>query len=313
MNWFRPSLLWFLTLPLVLPAPAPAQPPPPKTAPPPKVQPPQNNADAAKVFDDALHKLEQIQTGWVAADVRQQGTLQGLSFQAEGKYLSGPDHRMHLDLQVRLADMSGRLVDICDGATMWETMQFGSGEPVVTRKVDMKRVLATLDAPGINSQVRTEYFLEEPFTGLVPLFQSIRRQMVFTRREEHVAWKGHDTTRLTAVWSPPATKDLPPNDPEQFVPWPRGCRLYLDSVTLWPYRLEWWGPEAGHPADTVLLQMDFLNPTIYPKQDAAPSQFANAFTFHPGPGEVPDKTEDTIAHIKARSKELAGQKSGSTP
>jgi len=132
MRWYRSLLLPMVVGVGIIVAGAMGQQsaPPAQVAPnakpatPPK--PPTPDPAGAKVLEEALQakSLE-----WIQTTLWQQVDIQGLTFQAEGNYLSAPDHRLHLNLTVHVGDTTGRLEVISDGTTLWETTKVGDAEP----------------------------------------------------------------------------------------------------------------------------------------------------------------------------------------
>src|SRR5262245_35018541 len=73
-------------------------PPAKAPAPAPKPEPLKPDPAATQAFDAALQNLEKNPLTWFETTLWQQMTVQGLVLQSEGLYLSGPDHRLHLNL-----------------------------------------------------------------------------------------------------------------------------------------------------------------------------------------------------------------------
>src|SRR5262249_44086748 len=156
--------------------------------------------------------------------------------------------RLRLDLQVRTGNAASRLQVVSDGRTLWQIDQRAPAERVVSR-VDLKPVLRLLYSPGTSARRREDFYSHLWFARPAPLRPTLRPTMTFTRCQP-ARWREHDVLLLNGVRSePPAEKSWP-----DFLP--RQCRLYLDAHTLWPYRLEWWGPLPSLPADQLLLQVE---------------------------------------------------------
>src|SRR5262245_16337753 len=66
-------------------------PPPPDSLPPPRDRPP--DPEATAVLDRAVAQLDPRRLAWVETDLRQEVTAQGLTYIAEGHYLSAPGSR----------------------------------------------------------------------------------------------------------------------------------------------------------------------------------------------------------------------------
>src|SRR5947208_1513449 len=98
-------------------------------------------------------------------------SVQGLVLQSEGIYVSGPDHRLRLDLIVHCGDTKGRMEVICDGTTFWESMQLGDKDPKVVKRVDWTKVRATLKMPDVAQYYRDDFLQSMSFAGILPLLQ----------------------------------------------------------------------------------------------------------------------------------------------
>jgi hypothetical protein len=317
MHWYRSLLLPLLVGVGIIVAGAmgqqsapPAQVPPgaqpaapPKPPPPPT--PPSPDSAGVKFLEEAIQAKR---LDWVQTTLWQQVDVQGLTFQAEGTYLSAPDNHLHLNLIVHVGDTTGKLETICDGATLWETMQVGEGERTITKRVSLKDVLDSLNKPDTAKEVRDEFLGSQSFYGVIPLLQNIQQRMVVTKKEA-VKWHGFDVTLLTADWAIDTLKSVTQDGKS---PWPqslpRRCRLYLDSKTRWPHRVEWLGPVPGRTEDSVILQMEFRNP----KHEALSAEACKReFTFDPGKMKVPNQADVTVRLTNAfrdRNEQLKAQR-----
>jgi hypothetical protein len=272
---------------------------------PPPPKPPQADPAATKVLDNAVNAKR---FDWVQTTFWEQVDVQGLSFQAQGTYLSAPGNRLHLDLQVHIGGTVGRLEIVSDGTTLYEADKIGDGERTITKVVELKKVLETLNIPDMSKEVSDEFFQSQAFYGVIPLLKSIQQRMTVTKKE-NLRWHGHEVVQLTAEWSGAVAKEFTQDGKQQWPPFvPRQCRLFLDAKTLWPHRLEWWGPARPGADNSLLVQMEFRNPNHEPLDEA---RCKKEFTFEAVPAEVSsrvDRTEEIKAAIKHRNQQLASQK-----
>lgn len=310
MRWLRYPLFVLLAAPICLitgaigqqPGAAPTAKPPAAKAPPP----PKADAEAAKVLDAAIQALDPKRLEWLETTLWQQVDLQGLTFQAEGSYLSGPNHRLCLDLQVRLGDTLGKLLVVSDGATLWERLQIGASDKIEVKKTDLRSLLNRDLFP---ERIQSEFI---PLAGVVPLLQNIRRQMTVTGQEK-IQWRGRSVVKLTAAWSGDVAKAIVAGNSSWPNALPRKCCLYLDdgpTQTHWPHRVEWWGPVSSQAGDGLLLQMEFRNPKLAQEvalSDEQRKQYAARFRFSPGNLPVQDQTKQVLEQAKNRGKQLANQ------
>jgi hypothetical protein len=265
---------------------------------------------AVALLDAAIKGLDPKRRSWLQTTIWQQATLQGLTFEVDGRYLAGPNHRQHLDLSIHLGDTIGRLEFVSDGTTLWDIRQVGNTERLVTKKV-LTKELDTAGSRSVVDQVRDEFYRAESFTGVAPLLEGIRQRMT-VHKHEAVSRDGRDMIRLTANWSPDALKAFPQSD-KQWIPFlPKQCRLYLvrlpDDI-LWPHRVEWWGPAPPYSVEALLLQMEFRDPKF--NQALPDDQGAREFTFQPVKNDlVRDLTKELTEGFKDRARKLAAQTPG---
>jgi hypothetical protein len=121
--------------------------------------------------------------------------------------------------------------------------------------------------------------------------------------KETVRRNGRVLLKLAGTWAPAEAAVLSRSGTSWPNGLPRQCRLYLDPDTLWPQRLEWWGPQPARRDDSLLVQLEFRDPVL----NRAPSaeQVARAFQPDVNPAQVPDATALVLGQLEARARSLA--------
>jgi hypothetical protein len=317
MRWYRIFLFSLFGATVVFPVTGPGQQTPSAGTPGseknqhPSIA-PKPHPEGTKILEEAVRVLDPKNHDWLETAFWQQADLQGLTFQADGKYLSGPNYRLRLDLKVHLGDSVGNMLVVSDGTTMWERFQMGKSDRGEVRKMDLKKVLETVNSPNMIDQVRNEFFQNQSLAGVAPVLKNIQQQMIVTRLESST-WQGKNIVQLTLVWSEGTTKSFySPN-----VPWqsflPRQCVLSLaaDPKSRWPYRIEWWGPAGSADGDALLFQVEYRNPKL--NQPPAKEQWEELFTFNTEKMQVIDRTKNEIEHLKNRRNQLAQQGNKAPP
>jgi hypothetical protein len=233
----------------------------PLTAPPP-VYPLCGSAEAAATLDRAIAALDPSRVQWLSATFWQQVNADPLLFEAEGTFQAGPGQRLRIDLQVRCGGARRSWQTICDGRTLWEIERNGTEPPSIQRR----------DAPqgkgwGERAGEKKRGFLCG-LGGPLDLLRQLRRDVVFTHQEA-IQWRQREVILLTGATAPPAGGRLPDFRPRQ-------CRLVLDGATLWPHRVEWWGPAPGLAGDIRLVQMEFRQPILHQPVDGIRFTYAPA-------------------------------------
>jgi hypothetical protein len=259
---------------------------------------PPNLADplAEQTLDRSIAALAPERIGFIETKLWQKVTLPNCRYEATGRYLMGPKRCFRLEMRTKQGDIEATRLAVCDGTTLWEADRVGSGEWDKVTRLDLDMVLAAIDGPGLAEMLRAE-FLESPrFGGVVPLLRNVRRRMAWVKTEK-LERAGKSRLRLTGVWRADFAAYVKSQEP-----WPAGlpeqCRLELDPATLWPYRLEWWGPTTVGAADTLLAQLEFRDPVVH--TTLPPELCAKEFTFSAGNTAVVDQSKTIMAEYAAR-------------
>lgn len=258
-------------------------PPTPRVTAPVPVYPVHPDAEAGRVLDAVVAAFDPDRLPWLRMNLWQEGNPAAFSYRAEGVYLAGPDHRLRLDLQVHAGGADRRLQVVSDGRTLWQIDQAGPTSRTVSH-VRLQPVLDALNSPYLPADRRAEFYQRQLFTGPGPLLQSLRPGTTFTRCQE-VRWAGRNVRLLTGVRAQPPAATWP-----EFLP--RQCRLFVDAQTLWPHRLEWWGPVPDCEEDCLLLAVEFRDPIVGQR---VPDE---VFAFQPGKAKVTDQTRAWIDGVR---------------
>jgi hypothetical protein len=275
----------------------------PPSTPPTAPAPPKADPEATKTLGQAIERLDPQKLPWIETTLWEKVSAQGLSFQAEGHYLAGPDRRLSLDLRIRLAGSDGQLQVVSDGVTVWNAMRVGTDHQRVTTW-DMKKLQQVLNRPGTLPQIGEEFFRGQSFAGVVPLLQSLSTQMVFTKIEKGT-WSKKEALKLSGTWIPEIAKSMTGANQTWQPSMPRSCVLYLDRQTYWPYRVEWIGPAGIKTPDTTLMEIEFRDPHLFKAGEKLPDAYATAFKFTPAKeAEIVDQTnvltENLAQQVKSR-------------
>jgi hypothetical protein len=244
------------------------------TAPPPTL-PLRADGAAVQALVGALERLSPEHVRWLQVRLWQKVDALPLAFQAEGLYQAGPDHRLRLDLRLHSAAPTIRLIMVSDGQTLWQAHDMPGSAATVTR-LELRKVLEAIERPDA-AATRADFYENQFFAGPVPLLRSIQELVTFTRLDR-TRWRDHEVLLLTGArtWAPDGSCPMH---------LARQCRLFLDAQSLWPYRIEWWGPTPKQTGDVLLSQIEFRDPVLNrPASDAL-------FTFQPGQVPVTDITE----------------------
>jgi hypothetical protein len=256
------------------------------------------DAEAGAALARSLALLAPDRLRWLEVALWQRITAQGMSCEAEGRYLAAPGGRFRLDLKTRNGGCPGALQVINDGTCLWQTTKIGPGDQTTYRRYRLEEVQAALDDPATAPAVRDEFLRDQNCAGVLTLLPALRERMTWFRRER-VRRDGRLLVKLSAAWKPAEAAALV----RPGTPWPddlpRQVRLYLDPETFWPHRLEWWGPDPDRPDDSLLIQMEFRDPVL--NRPLSAERCAREFRPDAQSEKFPEVTGATAARIRARS------------
>jgi hypothetical protein len=265
------------------------------------------DAEACALLDRAAQALLCDQVTWLSCEIRQEAHLPDLSYTGEGRYLLAPGHRFRLELQTRVGETAGTLLLVGDGVNVWQARRAGSGGWEHVTRLGLAEVLTALEGPGGAARLRAEFLAGPTLSGVAPLLRTLRYRLL---------WVRHETTRdaategieLTGVWRPDDLRQRAPLGH----PWPAGlprqCRVVLDAQTLWPARIEWWGPATPGRAPVAGGSESLLASTEYGKpclnEALPPEECTRAFSFDAGDAAVTDRTLEVAADLAARLQQM---------
>jgi hypothetical protein len=219
---------------------------------------------AGQVMERVLASLSDDRVLWLETAVRQKMFGED-AFDAEGRYLLGPDQRMRLELRISTAGKTGRVLVVSDG----DKLRQG-------RWLDGQTETATDEALPLRTpqrmRARREFLEARGLGGLRPLLRQIGQSLQDPVQRTGL-WQGRPALEVSGAWNEPedVLQTLPPGLRA------RRCHVVLDAETLWPYRVEWLGAPRPLNYPVVLLQMDFRDPVI--NRPLSPSECGRAFRF----------------------------------
>lgn len=256
---------------------------------------------ATCLVEQAAAFLHPARLAWLQTNLWQRVQGQGLEYEAQGRYVSGPNHKILLHLVTQAGALQGTLHLVCDGQSVWKATRIGAGEgwDHITR-VHLPAVFAPFPPSPALDQVRDEFLRSESFGGVHVLLGELRRQVTWTRKEM-VRRNSQELIRLTGLVNAEAAQAVAATGSPCPVGVPRKCRLYLDPQTLWPHRVEWWGDDPPRSGEALLLQMEFRNPILNRPGERALEEFA----FDPRQVAVEDQTALMAERLRTRIQQIA--------
>jgi len=235
-----------------------AQVPGPQAAPPAAEAPEEPPTEAEQLIDEAIKKIAAIES--VSADLVQDVTMLGQSFQIQGRYLKAPASRIYLKLTVSgLPGSSGTMLQVCDGEVLWDYQQVLESQTY--RKLSVKPILERLGSPEIDDALREQILTSLGFAGPETLLVGLRKTIKFDQKPEEAELDGKPVYILRGNWRSreglvgpdqrpiPPTGMLPPYIPSLAI-------LHIDRENGWPYKLDLQGRQVSTLVDTRQIGPD---------------------------------------------------------
>jgi hypothetical protein len=217
------------------------------------------NAEAAAFLDRAIAACSAPQVTWMEMTLWQQIWDGPTAREIHGRYAGAPDHRLRIELKVKVDRVEGQMLVICDGNTVWEHQQFGKDwrEPTWT---ELPTLGEDYQTPEMLAAGRSWRLGVSTFLGPGPLLSKLRKDSQGLGQRA-ARWNGVDVVQVTGNWAEnrELLKDLSESQKPRHPA--RLWTVYLDGRTLWPHRLEWWG--AAPQGEPVLLhELEFREPVL---------------------------------------------------
>ena len=193
---------------------------------------------AETLIDEAVRKLGDVQS--VSADMDVSADMINQKFGLKGQYIKAPGHRLYLLLTlVGLGDTSGTMLQVCDGATLWDfTKVLGSQQ---CARMGFTQILKVLERPECDPEFRETILDQLGFAGPEALLTGLRKAFTFDQTLEDTI-DGKAVWILVGTWKEgttpvlPSGAGLPPGAP--LPPYiPSLAYLSIGKEDGWPYKL----------------------------------------------------------------------------
>ncbi len=194
--------------------------------------------EAETVLDIAIAKVAALNA--VSANLLETVSMLGQRFEVKGRYLKAPKDRVYLLLEVSgLADAQGKMLQVCDGETLWDYQQVF--ETKIFHKFRIAQILEKLKSPDLDPPLREQVTTQLGMAGPDVLLVGLRRAVRFDQKEERTL-DGRPVWVLGGSWLRPEGLIGPNLTPQQqmaplpsFVP--SLVKVYLGREDGWPYKV----------------------------------------------------------------------------
>jgi hypothetical protein len=234
-----------------------------------------SDPQALELLDRAAAALAPEQVRWMECKVWQQGICEEFSYQGCGRLLTAPDERCRFDLNVKVGNTVGELRLVSDGKTLCHSIRM-SGDKAAATRLDLPCAKDKFKTPLELGQARAQFLNDHGGASLSAMLRGLRLRMKGVQCLQ-CRWNSHEVYVIAGALP---QEQLPEGLTCEFVPARFQCRqsvLYLDSQTMWPLRVEWWGAERPTETSKLLLQTEFRSPVL--NQPLSTERCAAEFTL----------------------------------
>lgn len=263
----------------------------------------QQNEEALSLVREARSRLFQHQT--VQADLSQLVSLGTYRFQSSGKYMAGDGFRTRIEYSVKLGNLAGEFLEVCDGQILHTRRQISNLQPNVDANQAPTVELARRDINKILQE--TQLFLDQPeavraaeigIGGLPAILASLERMMIFDALEAKTTEEGRAVQVVSGKWNSDQQSKLAGGleglsaQIKQFLP--DRVQITFAADTLFPEKFQYLKELPNRQGVyESLLTVAFNNAVI--NEPIPPHQF----NYIPPPGmEERDETAMFIEAIK---------------
>ncbi len=279
------------------------------------------NTEVQKLLDEIEQHLRKLD--WVATDIRQEVTLRGFNFTATGRYITGPNNLMRLEFRVKLADVEGELLEVCDGRDQWHVQSILDVKKV--EHLNLEECNQILGDQDFDQEQRQAFMDARGLNGLAPFVSSLTEFFVFNQVEKK-EWQGRNVIVARGTWNearlggnrgqrPEAEEDseqpsaIPRGEEQERFSllnlppeMPTAITLWIDPEQKWIYRVEMVAERApkNRPSRVVL---EFNNPQFGKAFER------NLFSYRPPDDIRPiDRTPVVVETLQVILQQVKNQK-----
>ncbi len=267
---------------------------------------PTQNEEALQVVRDSRTRLFDFQS--VQADMTQRVALGDFHFQASGKYFAVEGFKSRIEYSVKLGEMEGDFLEVCDGQILHTRRQIRT-KPSATKTPTPPQVeLTRRDIQKIIREIQLYADKPEAYRaaemgigGLPAVLASLERTMIFDaiREEEE---EGEPVLVVQGVWNPNEQNRILTglgglsSQIQEFLP--DRVRISFSKATLFPRKFQYLKKLTEEETSyRPILTVSFTNVIL---NEPIPAQ---RFSYIPPPGmEERDETAIFIEAIQKSAK-----------
>lgn len=274
---------------------------------------PIQNEKALQVVKESRSRLFEFQS--VQADMSQHVALGDFHFQASGKYFAGEGFKSRIEYSVKLGEMEGDFLEVCDGQILHTRRQIRTKASAAKTSAPPQIELTRRDIRKIIQEVQLD--LDKPeivraaeigIGGLPAILASLERTMIFDGIREDIE-DGEPVVIVQAVWNPAEHNRIMVGlgglsaQIQQFLP--DRVRITFSKATLFPKKFQYLTKltqeeSSYRPILTVAFTNVILNEPIPVRQ----------FNYTPPSGM--EERDETAMFIEAIQKSAKVPVAGST-
>lgn len=201
--------------------------------------------EAEKTVDAALTRLKALKS--IEADISVSADMLNQKFRVSGTYKRAPGNRVYLLLALAgSADASDKMLQVCDGQTMWDFIKVLDSQRCTKRSID--KILKVLNSPDCDPQMRDDVISGLGFSGPDAVLAGLRKSFVIDQTREDTL-DGKPVWILGGSWkdtktpvTPGSMGGNPATLPGPLPPYVPGLvYIYLGKEDFFPYKVVFEG------------------------------------------------------------------------
>jgi hypothetical protein len=227
-----------------------------------------------EVLDAAARAFVPERVPWMQMNLWQRVACEDFTYEADGRYVCAPGHRLRLDLKVLVGQTQGELQMVSSGTALrcsWRADRKTS--PAITLLEFARKCEEAGQALPLQEAERI--LLEHGCPAVAPLLRTVRERLQEPRWKRS-RWKEHEVIQVTGRWCSGTTPAAGTGTLSSAMAL-RECRLYVDARTLWPHRIEWWGSASPDKSHVPLVEVEYRDPVLNQPLSAERCAFEFAF------------------------------------
>ncbi len=208
------------------------------------------SSKAEKLLSDAREKLIAYRS--IHANIVARVSISERPFKLAGEYTQGRDLQLRLELNTRVGETTGSLLEVCDGNILWIRRSIGESHRTIRR--DVRQILAKVQS---SKAIPENMLIGDLGIGGLPGLLAALEQAFRYHDLRKETYNGKEFAVIEGSWRKEFLEKVA-DDKQRPAYVPDAVRIYFDRETLFPKRLLYLKQTDGGEFDR-LVTIDLSN------------------------------------------------------